>query len=113
MRQQERSLRLKKLFAFIREHPDGKLPVGEAARLAGMSTTQFMKIFKRVAGVTLIAYLNHVRLANAARLLRETSQSIAEIAAATGFSDQSYFDKRFKRAFGETPKDFRSRPGGK
>jgi AraC-like DNA-binding protein len=113
MRQQERSLRLKKLFAFIREHPDAKLTVGEAARLAGMSTTQFVKIFKRVAGVTLIAYLNHVRLANAARLLRETSQSIAEIAAATGFSDQSYFDKRFKRAFGQTPKDFRSRPGGK
>jgi len=44
----------------------------------------------------------------AARLLRETTENIAGIADATGFSDQSYFDKRFKRAFGKTPKEFRA-----
>ena len=108
VRQQERSLRLKKVFDFINDHPDGKISVGEAARLAGMSMPRFMKMFKRVAGMTLIAYLNHVRLAKAARLLCETGQSIAEIAAASGFSDQSYFDKRFTRAFGRTPKEFRA-----
>jgi AraC-like DNA-binding protein len=56
-----------------------------------------------------VAYLNHVRLRNAAHLLRETDQSIADIANASGFSDQSYFDRRFKRAFGQTPKEFRAR----
>ena len=45
---------------------------------------------------------------NSTRLLRETDRSIADIADATGFSDQSYFDKRFKRAFGRTPKEFRT-----
>jgi AraC-like DNA-binding protein len=108
MRQQERSLRLKKVFDQISAQPAEKLSVASAARLAGMNTAQFMKTFKQVAGMTLIAYLNHVRLANAARLLRETSRSIAEIASETGFSDQSYFDKRFKRAFGQTPKEFRA-----
>jgi AraC-like DNA-binding protein len=66
-----------------------------------------MKTFKRVAGMTLVAYLNHVRLSNGSRLLRETSLSVAEIATAVGFGDQSYFDKRFKRAFGRTPMEFR------
>jgi len=108
VRQQERSLRLKKVFDFINDRPDGKISVGDAARMAGMGMPKFMKTFKRVAGMTLIAYLNHVRLAKAARLLCETSQSIAEIAASSGFSDQSYFDKRFKRAFGRTPKEFRA-----
>ena len=108
MRQQERSLRLKKLFDHINARPAGKLPVNTAARLVGMSAPQFMKNFKQVAGMTLVAYLNHVRLANGARLLRETGRSIADIADATGFSDQSYFDKRFKRAFGRTPKEFRA-----
>lgn len=108
VRQQERSLRLKKLFDHINAHPAEKLSVSVAARLAGMSAAQFMKTFKQVAGMTLVAYLNHVRLANAARLLRETDRTIAEIADATGFSDQSYFDKRFKRAFGCTPKNFRA-----
>ena len=112
VRQQERSLRLKKLFDHINVRPAEKLPVNTAARLAGMSAPQFMKNFKQVAGMTLVAYLNHVRLANAARLLRETNRSIADIADATGFSDQSYFDKRFKRAFGQTPKEFRAQRAG-
>lgn len=107
LRQQERSLRLKKLFDHISTHYAEKLPVAQAARLVAMSEPQFMKTFKRVGGMTLVAYLNHVRLAHGARLLRETSLTIAEIAGAVGFSDQSYFDKRFKRAFGQTPKEFR------
>lgn len=108
MRQQQQSLRLKKLFDHITARPAEKLPVSAAARLVGMSAPQFMKNFKQLAGMTLVAYLNHVRLANAARLLRETDRSIADIADATGFSDQSYFDKRFKRGFGRTPKEFRA-----
>jgi two-component system response regulator YesN len=58
--------------------------------------------------MTLVGYLNHVRLAAGVRLLRETSLSIAGVATAVGFTDQSYFDKRFKRAFGSTPRDFRA-----
>jgi AraC-like DNA-binding protein len=107
MRQQDRSLRLKKLFDHIAKNFAQRLSVNEAARLTGMSDAPFMKNFKRVAGTTLVAYLNHVRLTNGARLLRETDRSIAEIANEAGFADQSYFDKRFKRAFGQSPKEFR------
>ncbi len=108
MRQQQRSLRLKKLFDHITAQPAGKLSVSAASRLVGMSAPQFMKNFKQVAGMTLVAYLIHVRLANGARLLRETDRSIADIADASGFSDQSYFDKRFKKSFGESPREFRA-----
>lgn len=108
LRQQERSVRLKKLFDHISAHAEEKLSVAAAARLVHLNTAQFMKVFKQVAGMTLVAYLNHVRLSNAARLLCETDRSIAEIASTVGFSDQSYFDKRFKRAFGCTPKEFRA-----
>ena len=108
MRQQERSLRLKKLFDHISARPTEKLSINAAARLTGMNAAQFMKLFKQVAGMTLLAYLNRVRIARAARLLRETNRSVADIAAETGFSDQSYFDRRFKRALGRTPKEFRA-----
>jgi AraC-like DNA-binding protein len=40
--------------------------------------------------------------------LRETDRSIADLASEAGFSDQSYFDERFKRAFGLVPKEFRA-----
>lgn len=109
MRQQQRSLRLKKLFDHIQAHFAEKLSVGAAAKLVAMSPAVFMKAFKQVAGMTLVAYLNHVRLARAARLLRETDRSIADIAAETGFADQSYFDRRFRCAFGSAPSAFRRR----
>jgi AraC-like DNA-binding protein len=111
-RQQERSLRLKKLFEHIAQNFAQRLSVTEAARIAGMSPAPFMKNFKRVAGTTLVAYLNHVRLTNSAQLLRETDRSIAEIAHEVGFADQSYFDRRFKRAFGQAPKEFRRANAG-
>jgi AraC-like DNA-binding protein len=112
VRQQERTLRLKKLFDQVSLHPEHKLSVAAAARLVGLNAAHFMKLFKQVAGMTLVAYMNHARLSNASRLLCETDRSIAEIANEVGFSDQSYFDKRFKRAFGQTPKEFRAEATG-
>ena len=108
VREQQRSLRLKPLFEHISRHFADKLTVAEAAALVHMSSPQLTKNFKKVAGMTLVSYLNHVRLSNSARLLKETAHSIAEIANEVGFADQSYFDKQFKRAFGCPPKHFRS-----
>jgi len=107
VREQQRALRLKPLFEHISRHFGDKLTVAAAAALVHMSAPHLMKHFKKVAGTTLVGYLNHVRLSNAARLLKETAHSIAEIANEVGFADQSYFDRQFKRAFGCSPKQFR------
>lgn len=112
LRQQQRSHRLKAVFDHVRDRFAERLTVADAAAMVGMRGPQFMKVFKKVAGMTLIAYVNHVRLANGSRMLRETGLTIAEIATTVGYSDQSYFDKRFKRAFGRTPKEFRTGVAG-
>ena len=112
LRHQDYSLRLKKLFDHINRQPSEKLSVPDAARLAGMSPALFTRTFKKVAGMTLVAYLNHVRLALAAQLLSGTTRSIADIALECGFSDQSYLDRLFKRSFGLAPKDFRREKRG-
>jgi AraC-like DNA-binding protein len=109
IRQQERSEKLKPLFDFVSRNYADHISLGEAAGLAGMSQPQFIRTFKRVAGMTFVAYLTHVRLSNAHRLLMESAQTIAEIASQVGFSDQSYFDRRFRAAFGRTPSEVRSR----
>lgn len=108
VRQQQRSLRLKPLFEHIRDHHAERLSLAAAARLAGMSPSPFAKAFKRVAGMSLVRYVNHVRLARAVRLLHESERSIAEIASEVGFADQSYFDRRFRLEYGRTPSAFRS-----
>jgi two-component system response regulator YesN len=56
-----------------------------------------------VAGMTFVSYVTHVRLAQALRLLKESSLTVAEVATRVGFSDQSYFDRKFRSAFGQTP----------
>jgi AraC-like DNA-binding protein len=106
-RQRERAHKLQGLLEHISQHYPEPYTVEGAARFANLSPSQFMRAFKKVAGMTLIAYVNHVRLSNAARLLRETQLSIAEVAAQTGFADQSYFDKRFKASFGVSPTEYR------
>lgn len=112
VRQQQRSVRLKPLFEHIRMHYAERMTLARAAGMVHMSPAQFMKTFKGLAGMTLIAYVNHVRLANAVALLRETGKTIAEIASEVGFSDQSYFDRRFKLAFGQSPMEFRKSGAG-
>ncbi len=107
VRQQQQSLRFKNLFEHIRINYADKLTLREAAKIVGMSESQFMRGFKEVAGMTLVTYLNHVRLSNGLRLLKEPNLTIAEIAAAVGYSDQSYFDRQFKKSFGAPPKEFR------
>jgi AraC-like DNA-binding protein len=103
IRQQERAARLRPVFEYVAQNYTEGLTLKKGASLANMSQPQFIKLFKRVAGMTLVNYVTHVRLSHAFRLLRDSSLTIAEIAFETGFSDQSHLDRRFKAAFGQVP----------
>ncbi len=107
IRQQERSSRLRPIFEHVSHNFTENLTLKQAATMVNMSLPQFIKLFKRVAGMTFVSYVTHVRLSHALRLLKESSYTIAEVASRTGFSDQSYFDRRFKAAFGQVPSSFR------
>lgn len=106
-RQHVKTNRLRKLFEHIERNYAARLSLLDAATMAGLSRPQFHAVFKKSTGLTLVDYLTQVRLTHAARLLRETDRSIAEIATQVGFADQSYFDRRFRRHFGRTPRQYR------
>jgi AraC-like DNA-binding protein len=111
-RQQTKTNRLRKLFEYIGQNYAAKISLADAAAIAGLSMPRFNFVFKKATGMTLVAYLTQVRLAQAAHLLGTTDRSIAEIADQVGFADQSYFDRRFRRHFGRTPRSFRLRATG-
>jgi AraC family transcriptional regulator, transcriptional activator of pobA len=108
VQRRQQAARLARLFEFVRMNYGEPVSVTEAARLVHLSAPQFMKLFRKVSGMTFVAFVTRVRLTNAQRMLRETDRTIAEIAARTGFSDQSYFDRRFKQTFGKTPRQYRA-----
>ena len=58
-------------------------------------------------GSTFKEYLSMVRVEESKRLLANTDYSLIDIAVATGFQDQSYFSKVFKRYTGLTPGQYR------
>jgi AraC-like DNA-binding protein len=110
-RQSQRASRLSRLIDYINASFSERITVNDAAALVGMSRTPFMKLFRRATGSTFVSYLNQARLKEGRRLLSETDLSIAQVAASVGFSDQSYFDRRFRLRFGEAPRDYRRRVG--
>lgn len=107
LRHRQQAERLTRILEHVREHYAAKISIDQAAQMVHMSQAQFMKVFKQVSGMTFVAHVTQVRIMNALRQLRETDLTIAEIAARCGFSDQSYFDRRFWQAFGKSPRQFR------
>jgi AraC-like DNA-binding protein len=58
-------------------------------------------------GMSLWDYLNRLRVFLAAEFLRQTDKTIQDIAWQTGFNDQAYFCRVFKKIYGVSPKQVR------
>lgn len=73
----------------------------------GVSAVRLSRAFRRAYGESLGAYQRRLRVRLACDRLRDSSQSLAEIALDAGFTDQSHFTRIFKRLIGTTPAIFR------
>ena len=84
------------------------LNLEEIANIVGVHPTHLARSFKKHYRTTVGEYLRRLRLDWATRQLSETEDSIAEIASAAGFYDQSHFSHLFKQHTGFTPAEFRA-----
>ena len=78
------------------------------ARRARLAPHRFARLMKRFFGLTPSQFIAKTRIAAASRLLRETDQSVADIALACGFYDHSAFTRSFRAMTGVTPTQFRN-----
>ncbi|MDO8355205.1 MAG: AraC family transcriptional regulator [Nitrospirota bacterium] len=101
----------KNLPLHIAQYIDLNLPKGltlkTLAQFLGYSEKYCSDFFQSTMGESFSSYLKHRRLERATLLLAATEKSMAEIAAALGFSDQFAFSHFFKRATGQSPVHFR------
>ena len=74
-----------------------------------MSSSNFFRKFKALAGMSPIDYVKNFRMNKAAELMA-SGMRISEVADQVGFTSSSYFAKCFKAKFGVLPKDYL--PGG-
>lgn len=75
----------------------------------GLSVSHVSKIFKEAGGISLSDYCLEVRMEKVSALLAETDIPVRDAAAAAGFSNESYFYTLFRKRFGTTPGEYRSR----
>jgi AraC family transcriptional regulator len=91
---------LDRLRDYILAHLDEPVEVGALAELAGRSPFQFTRVFARSVGMTPHRYIVHLRLQRAIELVRDGRSGLAEIAAHTGFADQSHLSRWVRRVYG-------------
>ena len=98
---------LRRVEEYIEAHLDSALNISELAASVGFSAAHFSRSFFRSVGLTPHRYVMRRRLTRAHDLLAQTDLAVAEVAFATGFSDQSHFSRRFREFTGLPPRSFR------
>lgn len=96
----------------LMEHMEQRFTIDALSKQYLMNPTTLKNLFKSIYGTSIAAHMREHRMEQAARLLRETDFSIAEIAEQVGYDSQSRFSAAFKEYSGKLPKNYRSELAG-
>jgi AraC family transcriptional regulator len=94
---------------WIESNAHESIDLGRIAEQAGLSRYHFLRVFKRVLGVTPHQHLIRARVRRASRLLVLGDLPVTDVAFEAGFGDLSNFVRTFSRAAGVSPGAFRKR----
>jgi AraC family transcriptional regulator len=99
--------RLRLTLEYIDENLDLDLDGDSIAAVSGLSKYHFGKAFKQSTGMTLHSYVLMRRMRRGQELLVQTDHSLAAVADAAGFSNQSHFTSLFSTRLGISPRAYR------
>jgi AraC family transcriptional regulator len=94
---------LRRLDAYIRDNLAEPLDLASLAAIVGCDRFHFAHRFRKSVGISPYRYVVRKRVDRARELLLHGEESLAEIAAATGFSDQSHLSNWVRRIYGTSP----------
>ena len=94
----------------MEKHLEEPLSRAELARMAGLSTRQLERLFRKYLYRSPARYYLELRLNKARLLLLQTNMSVIDVALACGFVSASHFSKCYRDFFGRTPRKERGLP---
>jgi len=74
-----------------------------------LSRAQLFRKLKAIANLSPNEFINEIRLQKAAELIRLRADGLTQISYRVGYSEQSYFAKRFRKKFGVTPSEYQAK----
>ena len=92
---------------YVEKHITEEITIAEIAKEMNVSIYYISHLFKRVTGTTIVKYANELRLTKAKLLLKDTEDSINDIALRCGFNSASYFSEVFMKSEKISPSEFR------
>ncbi|MEH7504412.1 AraC family transcriptional regulator [Neobacillus drentensis] len=98
---------IQQAIGYIKENHQKSISLNEVAQYCCLSRHHFSHLFKKEVGISLIDYLNRMRIDMSMSYLEMTDLPISEIAARIGFHDANYFSRMFKKYRQFSPSDYR------
>jgi AraC family transcriptional regulator len=92
---------------FIESRFDGGPSVRQLGAVIGLGPQRLTALLKASTGLTPHAYVTHLRIVRACRLLKQDQLTLSEIALTLGFVGQSHFGAIFRGSLGMTPRHYR------
>lgn len=98
---------IRRVHDLLTEDLSSRITIEELSRRFLMNPSTMKELFRAVYGSSIAAHIKEHRMERAAELLKDTDQSMAEIANEVGYESQSKFTAAFKEQFGQLPKEYR------
>ncbi|GKX27578.1 hypothetical protein SH1V18_00580 [Vallitalea longa] len=99
---------ISKVLEYVKDNYTEPIYLSNLADELNITQQHLSRKFKKHRGITLVSYINRVRIQKSAELLKSSNENISTIANAVGFNDTKYFIKKFKETYGITPNMYRN-----
>lgn len=107
----EKESRIYPVHNYIMKNFKEDISLGKVAEVANMNPSAFSRYFKKNQGITLVQYINNIRVGYACKLLMKKEMSVIEICYASGFSNVSNFNRHFRKKYQMAPREYRLKIG--
>ena len=105
----EKKGKIDDVIEFISQNFDQRLTNESLARVSGLSTVYFRKLFTRITGVSPISYVQNLRIEKAKEILKSDYGNLSDVALSLGYSSLYDFSRAFKKHTGISPSKYYKR----
>ena len=98
---------IRRVHDLLTEDLSSRITIEELSKRFLMNPSTMKELFRAVYGSSIAAHIKEHRMERAAELLKDTDQSMAEIANGVGYGSQSKFTAQFRKAYGLPPTEYR------